>query len=237
LRGVGARERGSQGLPIPHSHHRASAAVFSITCREAKRVLHEVDNTITELLKSSLPPDMAGKLSVSFATPGVGFPPPELKLPAVNLYLYSAIPNYSLRENAPTVHRSTNGTAQRIPPPIYVDCTYLVSFWTDASNKDASVEEHSIYGTVLQALLGTPFIPQEMLQGSLQNSLGGPVTTRVSQAFSQSPGNVRQAVGTENKLSFSYTVTISMPVFAAEPVTLVTDKQIKIRVMESQAAL
>ncbi|HEX5283593.1 MAG TPA: DUF4255 domain-containing protein [Bryocella sp.] len=198
-------------------------------------MLHEVDNTIAQLLKSRLPPDLGGKLSICFATPGAGFPPPELKLPAVNLYLYSAIPNYSLRENAPTVHRSADGTAQRIPPPICVDCTYLVSIWTEANDKDPSAEEHGIYGTVLQALLGNPVIPQETLQGSLQNSQAGPVTTRVSQAYTQSPGNVRPALGAENKLSFSYTVTFSMPVFAAEPVTLVTDKQIKIRTMELQA--
>jgi hypothetical protein len=199
-------------------------------------MLHELDNTITELLKSRLSPDLAGKLSISFATPGAGFPPPSLKLPAVSLYLYSAIPNYSLRENAPTIRRSANGTAQRVPPPIYVDCTYLVSLWIDAGSKDASLDEHSMYGDVLRALLVSPFIPQETLQGSLQKSQVGPVTTRVSQADFQASGNVWQALGTQNKLSFSYTVTLSMPVFAAEPVTLVTEKQIRLGIMEVQAA-
>lgn len=198
-------------------------------------MLHELDSTITELLKSRLPADLASNLSISFATPSAGFPPSSLKLPAVNLYLYSAIPNYSLRENAPTVQRSANGAAQRVPPPIYVDCSYLVSLWPDASSKDASLDEHSMYGNVLQALLSSPFIPQETLQGSLQKSQTGPVTTRVSQTVSQGSGNVWQALGAESKLSFSYTVTLSMPVFAAEPVTLVTEKQIKIGIMEVQA--
>jgi hypothetical protein len=199
-------------------------------------MLHDLDSTITELLKSRLPPDLAAKLSISFATPSTGFPPPSLKLPAVNLYLYSAIPNYSLRENAPTVRRSANGTAQRVPPPIYVDCTYLVSLWIDPSSTDPSLDEHSMYGNVLQALLASPFVPQETLQGSLQKSQIGPVTTRVSQTGSQGPGNVWQALGAVSKLSFSYTVTLSMPVFAAEPVTLVTEKQIRLGIMEVQAA-
>jgi hypothetical protein len=93
-----------------------------------------------------------------------------------------------------------------------------------------------MYGNVLQALLASPFVPQETLQGSLQKSQIGPVTTRVSQTGSQGPGNVWQALGAVSKLSFSYTVTLSMPVFAAEPVTLVTEKQIRLGIMEAQAA-
>jgi hypothetical protein len=195
-------------------------------------MLHELDNTIVELLKRKLNPELAASVSFSFATPSVGFPPPSLKLPAINLFLYSATPNVALRENAPIVQRAANGTASRTRPPIYVDCTYLVSVWPEPTSKDVAADEHSMFGEVLAALLASPVIPEEDLQGKLQTTQGSPMCTKVSQGAFQGSGDVWQALGAQSKLSLVYTVTLSLPVFDAEPVSLVTEKQFRFRTLE-----
>jgi hypothetical protein len=190
-------------------------------------MIEELDKTIAAFLKSGLPQDIGSRVIVSFATPDSQFPPAGMALPAVNLFLYNVGESADLRDNAPSVQRLPNGTAYKSRPPVYLECSYLVTVWPDPKIENPAADEHTIMSAVTKVLLAHPALPDDLLQGSLQNSQTAPVAAKLSRGEFRSPGEIWQALGGRQKLSLNYTVTFGMPVFEAEQATLVREKQIR----------
>lgn len=198
-------------------------------------MLHDLDTTIVQMLKASLPADVTAALTFTFDAPSGAFPPASLPRPAVDLYLYSATPNMDLRDNGSTVQRLPNGAVVKVRPPAHVDCSYLVSVWPTADAQDGMLEEHNVFGAVLRALLGSPVVPLSLMQGALQKTQSDPMAARVEASSAEKLAPLWQSFGKPGKLSLTYTVSVSVPTADPETVVLATDKLLKFRQLEEGA--
>ena len=173
-------------------------------------MFQDLDETLATLLKREL---TATNLSVSFATPDSEFPPVEVTLPAVDLFLYDVRENMELHSND-WQHERVNGRILRHKAPIRIDCSYLITAWSSATSPIE--DEHRLLGEVMKVLLRYRQLPDDVLQGELVGLLP-PVRARVvRQGYLQSLGEFWQAMGGKPKASLHYTLTVSADVFAPE---------------------
>ncbi|OAB60924.1 hypothetical protein AY599_08825 [Leptolyngbya valderiana BDU 20041] len=191
-------------------------------------MLDDLDRTLEELLKRSLPPALAESVSISFATPDDQFPPSSVTLPALDLFLYDVRENRDLRTSERTIDRQSNGTAIASAPPVRVDCSYLVTAWASENSTTQAQDEHLLLGEVMKVLLRYSSLPSALLQGSLANS-PLPVLTRSLQAGQlQSLAEFWQALGGKPKAALNYTATIAIvPSAGVETEPVVTDKLLR----------
>lgn len=193
-------------------------------------MIHDVDGTVSELLKRELPKPLADQIEVSFATPDDQFPPQSVKLPAVDFFLYDVRENLELRSNEVQIERRTDGTAIRRPPPLRVDFSYLVTAWpSENAVPDPAQDEHRLLGAVMQVLLRYRTIPAELLQGSLVDQQPLLPTSCLQPGRLQSLGEFWQALGGKPKAALNYQVTVSVQAQPPEEVTLVTETVLKMR--------
>ncbi len=173
-------------------------------------MFQDLDETLATLLTREL---TATNLAVSFATPDNEFPPVEVTLPAIDLFLYDIRENMELHSND-WYHERQNGRILRHKAPIRVDCSYLITAWSSSTN--AIEDEHRLLGEVMKVLLRYRQLPDDVLQGELVGLLP-PVRARVvRQGYLQSLGEFWQAMGGKPKASLHYTLTVSADVFAPE---------------------
>ena len=193
-------------------------------------MLDDLDRTLEELLKRSLPPELGEQISISFATPDDQFPPSTVTPPAIDLFLYDIRENAELRSNEWLIERQSNGTATKQPPPVRVDCSYLITAWASESSTTTAQDEHRLLSEVMDVLLRYPTLPSAILQGRLINQ-ELPLPTAVLQSGQlQSLGEFWQALGGKPKAALNYTVTIAVVSKETEiTAPVVTEKIIKMK--------
>jgi hypothetical protein len=192
-------------------------------------MIRDLDETIATLLRRDLPPTLVEQVQISFATPDDQFPPQSVVLPAIDLFLYDIRENLELRSNEVYLDRHSDGTATRIRAPVRVDFSYLVTAWASESVPDPAEDEHRLLGEVMRILLRYPTIPEEVLQGVLQDQQPPLPTSSLQPGRLQSLGEFWQALGGKPKAALNYQVTASVEVTAPEEVQLATDTVVKIR--------
>jgi hypothetical protein len=193
-------------------------------------MIHDLDKTLEELLKHELPSSIVSQVAISFATPDDQFPPPSVKLPAIDLFLYDVRENRDLRSNEWLVERRSDGTATKQRAPVRVDCSYLITAWASQSAPNPAQDEHRLLGEVVKVLLRHPTLPAEVLQGSLRGQEPPLPASVLQPGLLQSLGEFWQALGGKPKAALHYTVTIGVdvgaPIEAGPPVV---DKMLKFR--------
>lgn len=173
-------------------------------------MFQDLDKSLATLLERDL---AAANVAISFAAPDSEFPPVEVSLPAVDLFLYDIRENLELHSND-RFHERQNGRIVRHKAPIRVDCSYLITAWSSATNPIA--DEHRLLGEVMKVLLRYRQLPTEILQGELVGLLP-PVRARtIRQGYLQSLGEFWQAMGGKPKASLHFTLTVSADVFTPE---------------------
>ncbi|MGH8591453.1 MAG: DUF4255 domain-containing protein [Gammaproteobacteria bacterium] len=192
-------------------------------------MIHALDETLAALLRRELAAGLSDQVQVSFATPDDQFPPPSVKLPAIDLFLYDVRENLDLRSNETYVERHPDGTATRVRAPVRVDFSYLITAWPSESVPDPSEDEHRLLGEVMLVLLRYRTIPEEVLQGVLVGQQPPLPVSSLQPGRLQSLGEFWQALGGKPKAALNYMVTVAIDVAPEEKLRLVTDKKIKIR--------
>lgn len=190
-------------------------------------MLYALDETLKKLLQEQFPRDVLedmnldpSSLKISFETPYKG----GIEKPAINLFLYDVRENLELRNTNSIVERKNNdGKAFKKRPPARVDCSYLITAW---SENDNSSTEHQLLGGVMKLLLRYPRIPTSFLVDELQGQEPPLRLVSLRPSNLQSFGEFWQAMGgkdgTKPKVVLHCTVTISVPVDeTAEEVGLV----------------
>lgn len=132
-----------------------------------RAVIADLDDSLAALLTRELPAAIATATALSFEAPDEHFPPSAVKLPAVDLFLYDVRENAELRTNEWIVERPQNGNLIRHPPPVRVDCSYLVTAWPSASGPSPARDEHRLLAEVLKVLVRFPTLPADVLTGEL----------------------------------------------------------------------
>ena len=175
-------------------------------------MLHELDETIEAFLRGSRPDLFAQAdrpVTISFAPPDERFPPPGVVLPAVDFFLFLIEENRELRASEPIVEPQPDGTVIRRPAPVRVDCHYLVTAFSDATQR-AEEDEHRLLGEVMQLLLRHRQIPGEFVRGVRLAPQRPPVR---SSAILPSPNHgaeLWQALKGRPRASLHYVLTISV---------------------------
>jgi hypothetical protein len=180
----------------------------------------------TEEVKQEFP--QLGEAHIEFARPVKDYTP---KAPqTICLFLYDIRENRELRSNELSRVTGGNGQSTIAPPPLRLDCSYLVTAWpaqtTNARGTDVDQEtgqdpfllEHLLLSEVLQVLARYPTIPADFLQGKLANppqEFPLPMIT----ARAEGLNNISEfwtAIGSSLRPSLSVKATIAMQVSTAE---------------------
>ena len=171
-------------------------------------MFHDLDNTVAELLRRTLPPDFVRQVNFTFATPDGQFPPTAVTLPAIDLFLYAFKENRELRSTEPSFERRTDGAVVRTPPPLRIDCYYLITAWPRKSDT-ADQDEHRMLGEVMLALVRYAQIPEQLLQGSMRQQ---PIalSAAILRTTEERRGDFWQALGGKPRAAFDYRVTIAV---------------------------
>jgi hypothetical protein len=173
-------------------------------------MIDDLDRTVEELLKRELSSGLLGQVAISFAAPDSEFPPQSVTLPAVDLFLYDVRENRELRTTEWIYERRDDGTAAKRPPPVRVDCSYLITAWSSESSPTRALDEHRLLSEVMKVLLRHPTIPDVLLQGSLRGQDPPLPSSTLQPGRLQSVAEFWQALGGKPKAALNYTVTIGI---------------------------
>jgi hypothetical protein len=171
-------------------------------------MLDDLDSSLRAFLRHELP-DLQNsgetRVAISFDLPVEGA---IQQKPALNLFLYDVRENLERRNREWTMQRQENGTAIKTQPPARVDCSYLITAW---SNADDPQQEHHLLSRIMRLLLRHSVLPENLLQGSLKDPILPVLLTSLKPGYLQSPGEIWQALGGLPKVSLHCTATIAVP--------------------------
>jgi hypothetical protein len=178
-------------------------------------VFDDINRTIEALLKSDLPSDIAGQVSISFATPDDSFPPAGLQLPAINVFLFEIHENTQLREFEPSLERRPDGSMVRVPPPAHIDCHYLVCAAAESTLGSQQDELH-ILGAVLRVLLRYRQLPEAVLKGVLAGKTPPVRAAAVRPGARPSGVEFWQSLKGKPRATLHYTLTVPVDTMVSE---------------------
>ncbi len=186
-------------------------------------MLNELDDSLRALLVQQLPNVIeridANGFDVSFDVPNREFRS-RLTRPTLSLYLYNIQENVELRGRIWDVARA-NGTASTRRPPVRLDCSYMVTAWSNEVE-----DEHRLLTGAARVLFRNPVLPPEVMQGALAN--GVEVFTEVAQ-----PQSLRDVLDVwsvlDNDLhpSVRFTVTVPLELEVEYETPLAVDRDVR----------
>ncbi len=125
-------------------------------------MIPEVDRALRNLFKAKMS-ELGAGTAAGVANAQIGFMPPDgdwdsvvsglAPKKALSIYLVDLRENRELRSNE-WLERTDQGKTRREPAPTRVDCHYLISAWSGATDKVAKArEEHAILSEALAVLV------------------------------------------------------------------------------------
>lgn len=172
-------------------------------------MFQELDATLQQILDDPAMPATLADLrnaDVSFETPDRNFMPAQN---TVNLFLFDVKENRELR-NAEPITRRMGDIYFRRRPPIRVDCTYLVTTWSNATGAARVVAEHRLLAQTLLWLGRFATIPDIYRQGSLAVQPFPPPTMVAQVDPNRNSGEFWSALGIPPRAAFYLIVTIAI---------------------------
>ncbi len=185
-------------------------------------MFEDLDNTLALILDDPAAPAELRNADISFATPNRSFPP-TLTQATVNLFLYDVKENLVLRDPVPIIEKVGNSFIRRLPP-LRVDCSYIVTAWSNQTGPARVVEEHRLLAQALLWLSRFPTIPAIYLQGSLPTQPFPLATTVAQMDANKNAGEFWSALGISPRPAFYLTVTVAMDPAGAVEGPLVTTR-------------
>lgn len=170
-------------------------------------MFQDLDATLQAMLNDPAAPTELRNADVSFEPPDKNFTPAQA---TVNLFLYEVKENRELRDPVPIFER-VGGILVRRPPPLRVDCSYVVTTWSNQVGAAKTAEEHLLLSQALVWLSRFPTIPDTYFQGSMVGQpFPPPLWTAQMEANKNSVGEFWSALGISPKSAFYVTATIAM---------------------------
>jgi hypothetical protein len=169
-------------------------------------MFQDLDSTLKVILDDPGAPADLKSADVSFLTPEKNFAP---GVPTVDLFLYEVKENRLFRDPAPLIEQTGNLYLRR-QPPLRVDCTYLVTTWSNKSGALKVAEEHLLLGLAFVWLSRFGTIPASYLQGSLAGQPFPPPTLVAQLDLKEEVGEFWSALGIPPRPAFALVVTVAM---------------------------
>jgi len=173
-------------------------------------MIRDLDATISKLLLTRAEQDSAlASADISFEIPDSKWQD-KLKKITVNCYLYDIHENLELKTFEPLVKRNSDKTLVSVrEAPRRIDCAYCITAWS-TSKEDAVFEEHRVLGQILNVLLRHRSIPDDVLEGELNNSIPPFPTVIASTDGMKNNPQFWGALDQRFKPSLNYIVTLAM---------------------------
>src|SRR4051794_6972181 len=166
-------------------------------------MLADLDETLRSLLKEDLEAHGFEGVDIAFDAPSRDWSG-QLSKPTVNVFLYDLRETEALRTSE-WGRLSRNGRTFETRPPMVMEASYAVTAWTQAVE-----DEHRLLSQVLAIFYAFPEIPQDKLNGRLQNgSQAWPIKGRIGQGKGEK-SDFWSAVGGQDKVSLDYVVRLSV---------------------------
>jgi len=183
-------------------------------------MFQDLDSTIAKILNDPASPTKVANADVSFLTPDKNFAPGQA---TVDLFLYDVKENRELRDPTPILERKGNSFIRK-PPPLRMDCSYIVTTWSTKNGAAKVSEEHGLLGEALLWLTRFSTIPEKYWQGSMANprQLYPPPTMIAQVDPNKNAGEFWDALAIPPRPAFYLTVTIAMDLGIEESGPLVT---------------
>ena len=166
-------------------------------------MIRDLSETLSALLAPALP-----AADISFERPTDLFQPAQT---TVNLFLYDVRENLELRNNEPVVRR-VGTVAIKEPPPVRLDCAYIVTAWP-VGGTDLPLQEHRLLSQSLRRLLRFPTIPPEFLRGSLIGQQPPLPTVTARPDGLANPAEFWTALGSRLRAALTLKATIGVTAF------------------------
>jgi hypothetical protein len=171
-------------------------------------MFQDLDSTIEKLLRDRQAPAEIQSADVIFETPIKNYGTQTIA--DINLFLYEVKENRALRDPVPFVTQGNNEYTQKMPP-LRVDCSYLVTTWSEDKNqKQLVANEHMLLGKTLAWLSSFPTIPETYLTGGLIGQIYAPPTMVAQLDGGRNMGEFWSALGIPPRPYFNLVVTITM---------------------------
>jgi len=167
----------------------------------------DLDSTLTAMLNDASAPTELRNADVSFQTPDKNFVPAQ---PTIDLFLFEVKENRARREQVPHTELVAGVFVRRFPP-LRVDCTYLVTTWSNQIGAIKVGEEHRLLAQAFQWLSRFGTVPAAFLQGDLIDSPFPPLSLVAYMEGRPSIGEFWSSLSTPPRPSFTLVATIAMP--------------------------
>ena len=204
-------------------------------------MIEDLDVSIKALLQYELA-DIHPDLNISFESPDNDFPSGIVTTPAVDLFLYDIRENLELRHNEMFFHQVGTTSATEVKrEPVLVECSYLITAWSDAV-ETAAHDEQVIISDVIRALYRYVSIPDTLpnktdpngapvhiLKGSLAGADPLPRAFTIQTGHMQNPNEFWSAMGGKPKPQCNYQVTFARDVFAPSPSEFISRSSMNLR--------
>jgi Pvc16 N-terminal domain len=174
-------------------------------------VIESLDDALEQLLVEHLPPPITKATQISFEPPDASFPPSAVVLPAIDLFLYDVRQNYDRRANDWVYERPAEGDIVKVPPPLRVDCSYLITAWGSNSSSSRMRDEHRLLGEVLKVIVAFPTMPEALMP----DQAFPPPVLALGPGRLSSVSDFWHALGGKPKAALELTVTIAVEASAA----------------------
>jgi len=172
-------------------------------------MFHDLDATLKNLLADPAAPAQLLAIDVNFETPDKNFTLPAPHS-AVNLFLYEVKENRELRDPQPIATRVGNADIRR-RPPVRVDCSYLVTVWTEGLPAGSKIStEHMLLGQAFFWLNRFAVIPSAYLSGGMVGQPFPPPTLIAQWDGAKNNGEWWNALGISPRPYFTVVVTIAL---------------------------
>ena len=122
-------------------------------------MLEQLHQIFDSLLSDAHAPQRVRNADVSFETPRQTYAP---NTETINLFLYQVHENRDLRDPVPIVEQAGDAYVRR-RPPLRVDCSYIVTAWSQQSGATGIAAEHQLLSEALLWLSQFPTIPESFL--------------------------------------------------------------------------
>ena len=177
-------------------------------------MFQDLDSTLQQILDDAAAPADLRNADVGFLTPDKTYAPGT---PTINLFLFAVHENRDQRDPTPLIEQNNTGVYVRRRPPIRVDCTYLVTAWSNLTGSLKIQEEHKLLALALAWISRYPTIPAGMLRGSMTSQPQPPPVKTAQPEERLNLSEFWNALGIAPRAGFTVTVTVSMDLAVASP--------------------
>jgi len=196
----------------------------------------DLDSTLQAILNDANAPLPLRNADVSFETPDRDFAPDQA---AVNLFLVDVREHRELRDPVPIIERNGDVYNRRLPP-LRVQCTYLVTTWSDQADALRIAEEHRLLALALTWFSRFGVIPGSFLQGTLAGQPFPPPSLIAQTDGQLSSSEFWSALGIAPRPSFTVVVTIALDlnqVIEEGPAVITSEMRLQMKRGDTEEAI